>query len=75
MSSPEGRLHNAWQRIEEIIGETGEDEMPQLYNILLEHILSEIGNQSEQLAAQLRAGLDETDFDELIAWLETDDKG
>jgi len=62
-------------RIREIIGTTNSDTLPQLYNDLLGDILSEIGNQSEVLAAQLRAGLDEADFDELMAWLETDDQG
>jgi hypothetical protein len=61
-------------RIREIIGTTNMDEMPQLMNDLLGDILGQIGNQSEVLAAQLREGLDETDFDELMAWLETDDE-
>ncbi len=62
------------ERIRQIIDATSIDEMPKLMDDLLGIVLGEIGNQAEQLAAQLRAGLDETDFDELIAWLETDDK-
>lgn len=62
-------------RIRQIVGTTNIDEMPKLMDDLLNIVLGEIGNQAEQLAAALRAGLDEADFDELMAWLETDDEG
>ena len=66
---------SAIEKIKEIINTTSIEDLPQLYNDMLDEILPAIGDQSEQLAAQLRAGLDETDFDELMAWLDTDDKG
>ena len=62
-------------RIRQIVGTTNIDEMPKLMDDLLNIVLGEIGNQAEQLAAALRAGLDEAAFDELMAWLETDDEG
>lgn len=62
-------------RIREIYGTTNSEELPALMDGMLEIVLSEIGNQAEVLAAKLRAGLDEADFDELMAWLETDDEG
>jgi len=61
-------------RIRAIVGTTNMDEMPKLMDGMLDIVLGEIGNQGEQLAAALRSGLDEADFDELMAWLETDDK-
>lgn len=61
------------ERIRQIIENTPSDDLPQLYQDLLGDILSEVGNQAEQLAAQLRAGLTEVDYDELMAWLETND--
>ncbi len=65
---------SAIEKIREIIATTDTNDLPKLYDDLLGDILGEIGNQPEQLAAQLRAGLGEVDFDELIAWIETGDK-